>query len=874
MLKQQLLNCMEKLASDSGLSLSEFINYSENKLSKNKSVFPEIPIIINTDSKIYVSNLKVMLAQNLYKDSKVVKMSDALSKKLNIDDPPIGWYASEKWDGIRAIWDGKQFISRGSNVGNPKVYTYVPEWFEELMPPGIALDGEMWISRGEFSRVSSLSNLKPGSKLNKKEINSKWDSVVYKVFDLPGNTKPFEERMKFLQRIIEDRKNLWEQENDTKCPLHFTEQVKIESMEQLVNLYTQITKAGAEGVMLRAPGSPYELKRSKYLLKYKIKEDSEAIVKEYIPGEGRLKGLLGSLRCELLIDSKLSGIIFNIGTGLSDEQRKRYSEKNTEFSIPIGSVVSFSYMELSKDSVPRHPVYRGLRHDYSVKSEYLDVPELTVPGLKIIGIQFKKLKEYGDFNWMINQSTYSNSLFIYNDDTESKNKYTSGKGNAIIRPYNQNNPDIERPRSVGIPTGTRKTGGFNELNKDVKDLIDFAVENVKDIAKKYNYSTIYYSADSDGRLGTGIFKVNKEVIDYITKKIKSLNDDRELIIYNFNILVQGLESSKESNWQFKKKTYNEVIKILTNSEHIIDTPIKCLNILVEGGILEKEEEYYNKHKEWKSKVMQKIDQIIKTGNLSQVNKYLSDPKVIAISELTKIPEIGPAAADKLYSKGIKNISDLIIEFKKDPDLLNSKQEIGLKYYKDLEQRIPREEMNSWNEFFKQLMEKTINEMKKKPNKYSIELVGSYRRKKETSGDIDVLISSDKYKTELMTLFKNNLYLSDITNEEMTFSSGNTKYMGIGKIKTEYRHIDIFYYSEKEYPFALLFSTGSGNFNIEMRKHANKNGYSLSEKELKYLNKQSVSEKDYLSDIKKKYPETEEDIFKYLGLKYIKPEDRH
>jgi len=126
---------------------------------------------------------------------------------------------------------------------------------------------------------------------------------------------------------------------------------------------------------------------------------------------------------------------------------------------------------------------------------------------------------------------------------------------------------------------------------------------------------------------------------------------------------------------------------------------------------------------------------------------------------------------------------------------------------------------------------------------------------------------------MKTLF-NNLYLSGITNKESTFSSGTTKYMGVGKIKEIYRHIDIFYYSQKEYPFALLFSTGSGKFNVEMRQHAIKNGYSLSEKELKYLSGESVTKEEYLSDIGKEYPETEEDIFKFLQFEYKKPKDRN
>ena len=884
MIKNQLMDCLSKLAMDSGLSLSEFIEYSENKNGKYKSVFPENPEVLVKDDKTYIRNLKIMLAQNLYKDSKVIKLTDKLSKELSVSDPPIGWWLSEKWDGIRAIWDGHKFISRGSSVGNPKVYTYVPEWFTLLMPPGIALDGEMWIARGEFSKVSALSNLKPGSKLSEKQIDEKWNNVKYKVFDLPGNNKPFEERMKFLQTIIKDRCELWKKENDTECQLEFTNQIKIESMEQLIDIYKSITQQGAEGVMLRAPGSPYELKRSKYLLKYKIKEDSEAIVKKYIQGDGRLQGLLGSLRCELILDSKPSGIMFNIGTGFTDEQRERYSEKNTEFSIPINSIVSFSYMELSKDSVPRHPVYRGVRHD--IKNE---ISSKEIEQVKIYGIQFEKEGLYGDFNWMINQSEYSNSLFIYNDDSESQlNKsYKKGKGNAIIRQYNQYVPGIDIPRSVGIPTGSRKNGGYTELNEEVKEKIDISINNIKELILKYNYKVIYYSADKNGKLGTGIFKVNKEVIEYITNEILLLYESKELkeelkesknykeiIIKNFEILIKGLESSKETNWQFKKRAYNDVVKALKKTESVIDSTLKTLEVLNSSGLLKTEKIYYTKNKEWKSETMKKIDYIIKNGNLLQVEKYSEDPKINAISELTRIPEIGPSAAEKLYTKGIDSIPKLIEEYSKNLKLLNVKQAIGLRYYSDLEKRIPREEMNEWNEFFQELMKKTINEMGKKPKKWSIEIVGSYRREKESSGDIDVLISGDnKIQKELMESLINNLISSGVTNKESTFSLGSTKYMGVGKIKEYFRHIDIFYYSNKEYPFALLFSTGSGNFNIEMRQHAIKKGYSLSEKELKYLSGEIITKTEYSTSINKDYPETEEDIFKFLQFPYKLPKNR-
>ena len=144
--------------------------------------------------------------------------------------------------------------------------------------------------------------------------------------------------------------------------------------------------------------------------------------------------------------------------------------------------------------------------------------------VKIHGIQFDKLGKFGDFDWMINQSKYSNALFIYNDDSESQlNKsYKKGKGNAIIRQYNQY-ADIKIPSSAGIPTGSRKNGGYTELNEEVKEKIDLSINNIKELIIKYDYKVIYYSAKLNGKLGTGIFKVNDEVINYITEQIINLN---------------------------------------------------------------------------------------------------------------------------------------------------------------------------------------------------------------------------------------------------------------------------------------------------------------------------------------------------------------
>tara|TARA_B100000902_G_scaffold317507_1_gene309140 strand:- start:6966 stop:7994 length:1029 start_codon:yes stop_codon:yes gene_type:complete len=335
------------------------------------AVFPKIQIISQSDdkTKTYVDNLKLMAAHTLYdRYGQKIKLTDKLSKELNVPPPPVGWAASEKYDGIRCFWDGEKFISRGSGLGKPKVFTYVPDFFGMAFPPGVALDGELWIGRGEFQKTSRLSTLKPGKTYTIEQIDDMWKTVKFKVFDIPSEEMPFEDRMQKLGEVIKICEMSWRNEypDINLYPIEITEHTKIESEDHLNKIYNELTSDGAEGVMIRAPGSPYETKRSKYLLKYKKQQDAECIVLEYIMGDGRLKGLLGSIKGEIIINEKRTGIFTNIGTGFSDLQRQNYLKEDSPEYIPIGSVVSFSYMEMTNDGVPRHPVYRGIRDDIHV----------------------------------------------------------------------------------------------------------------------------------------------------------------------------------------------------------------------------------------------------------------------------------------------------------------------------------------------------------------------------------------------------------------------------------------------------------------------------------------------------------------------------
>lgn len=235
---------------------------------------------------------------------------------------PSGWWMSEKLDGVRALWDGKRFVSR---QGNPFL---APDWFCEELPNAV-LDGELWIGRREFQQTVSV--------VRSRDRNDGWKKVRFVVFDAPARNEAWEKRMSFLEQLLPGRSQ--------KDALATTlEHVRCEGMPHLQKQLKKIEKAGGEGLMLREPGSAYEAGRSSTLLKVKRFLDAEATVVEHQPGRGKFRGLMGALVVELS-----DGTQFSVGTGFSDVERSN--------PPPVGSVITFQYQELSKTGVPRFPSF-------------------------------------------------------------------------------------------------------------------------------------------------------------------------------------------------------------------------------------------------------------------------------------------------------------------------------------------------------------------------------------------------------------------------------------------------------------------------------------------------------------------------------------
>jgi len=285
--------------------------------------------------------------------------------------------------------------------------------------------------------------------------------------------------------------------------------------------------------------------------------------------------------------------------------------------------------------------------------------------------------------------------------------------------------------------------------------------------------------------------------------------------------------------------------------------------------LDKEEEYFTKNKEYKSAIVKKINHMIVSGDLPEESEEFT-----AITNLSKIPEFGEASSKKLYDQyGVMNVAELKILYEKDPLVITPKQSVGLRHYEDLAERIPREEMIAWNQLLYQVYLLVVNELELNNPEYL--MVGSYRRQSETSGDVDILLTSEDKGIEMIRLLKQKLIDKGLLYTNDVFSSGDTKIMVAIKLLGKYRHLDIFYHPRDIYPFATLHSTGPAEFNSDLRSFFIRKGYSLSEKGIKKGSAKgpSILKIEILTKIGKQSIESEEDIFKFVDLPYIAPENR-
>ena len=250
-----------------------------------------------------------------------------LAKPHKETEDYTGWWMSEKLDGMRAYWTGSELFSRN---GKP---VHAPKWFMDALPR-MALDGELMTGRGQFNETISIVR-------KQKPVDAEWRRITFHVFDAPMQPGGCEQRWADMQGAV------------TGIPfVSAVEQVRCSSKKHLAETRATVAKLGGEGIMLRAPKSAYEHRRTGQLLKVKSFQDAEARITGYIPGEGKHAGRLGAYEAVLLKGPRTT---FGVGTGMSDRER--------EHPLPKGTVITIKFFELTPAGVPRFPSFVAAR-DY------------------------------------------------------------------------------------------------------------------------------------------------------------------------------------------------------------------------------------------------------------------------------------------------------------------------------------------------------------------------------------------------------------------------------------------------------------------------------------------------------------------------------
>lgn len=263
-------------------------------------------------------------------------------------------FASLKLDGIRAIWQSREFFSRTlKTLANRNLQGL----FSQLQLLD-GFDGELILGEPNapdvFRRTSSVVN----------SINKSVDGVRFFVFDNCNDPSPYWKRIENTPELLPHVVKL--------------DQVLIESYAQLVDFEEYAVSNGYEGIICRRPDGRYKFGRStlneQLLLKVKRFVDAEGRVigfeelehnanpatldergytKRSSHREGKVHGgVLGALLVEW------EGKTVRVGTGFTGDDRKGIWRNQRDL---LGALAKFRYFPVGMKDLPRHPSFQGFR---------------------------------------------------------------------------------------------------------------------------------------------------------------------------------------------------------------------------------------------------------------------------------------------------------------------------------------------------------------------------------------------------------------------------------------------------------------------------------------------------------------------------------
>jgi DNA ligase-1 len=232
---------------------------------------------------------------------------------------------SEKLDGVRAVWDGKNLRFRSGRA------IAAPAWFLAALPAQ-ALDGELWMGRGSFDRLSAIVR-------KTQPEDEDWRAVRYMVFDAPATSKTFRQRYQSAQELVAAAHTHW---------LVLVVQDSVGAAQELPERLQSVVDQGGEGLVLHHWDALWQPGRSNAVRKLKPHADEEGRVLALIAGKGQFEGQMGALFLETP-DKKR----FTLGTGFSQADRRA--------PPPVGSWVTYRYRDRTPQGIPRFASFLRVR---------------------------------------------------------------------------------------------------------------------------------------------------------------------------------------------------------------------------------------------------------------------------------------------------------------------------------------------------------------------------------------------------------------------------------------------------------------------------------------------------------------------------------
>lgn len=239
----------------------------------------------------------------------------------------INYAVSEKFDGIRALWDGQNMFSKSG-----KILAIPPCFSDKLSPLGLKngdfVEGELWIDYGAFDEISSVI-------LRKNPTCTDFERVKYLIFNAHlGESSDFLANLSQVKGIL-DSQNL----TQDRC-IQVITQHRFATQKELSDFFNTVIAKGGEGVIVRD---------SRVAFKLKPQNDAECKIVDYSRGKGRIRGKVGAIICESLADKNSGiekGVIFRIGSGLSDKMHENPPK--------IGTIITYKFSGISKNGIPKH----------------------------------------------------------------------------------------------------------------------------------------------------------------------------------------------------------------------------------------------------------------------------------------------------------------------------------------------------------------------------------------------------------------------------------------------------------------------------------------------------------------------------------------